>query len=531
MSSRFTQSRLLFPVLIVVILIAVYLPLILQQNDFRTDDYYLLTLIKQQGLVSPFDGIRYSYFSAFRIVPMLGLLMDYSIHGTNALGYYLFNLVLHIATVLLFFLLLKLIFRQFFDARGELLPLLLALALGLHADLFYNVLWICNRTEGLLLFFYLGAVYAWLRYFEEHRIRWYVIGLLSFFFALLSKEQAIHLPLLFLLIGGISMHRRAVAARWRPILIEVLPLVVMAASVFVLRWLYDPGASFMAGVFSPKKALSLIGINLIALHPTIAKPVFFYFVEHKLIAGIVGLLLGAASIFALYRSSRRTQHIVFVLVLIFIVTSFPRVFYHVLPRINSVQVAILLSFIGIALLNVPLRWMSTVAALLLLAQAIGMHHELALWRSETSNDRYVQLLKHEKHAAPVNYRLLTHYHDHARFIIHFLRSGEFGADSAVKNTPLFTDRRYGSRRGPEFDILQLGSRYIFRMNDPRAVFQYDSTISLPEGMTITLSEPAADYGFSRAEIGIGNIEPNTRYLIERNDAFERIFIIRQKAIE
>jgi hypothetical protein len=91
-------------------------------------------------------------------------------------------------------------------------------------------------------------------------------------------------------------------------------------------------------------------------------------------------------------------------------------------------------------------------------------------------------------------------------------------------TPLSIDRRYGSRSGPEFDILQQESRYEFRMNDPRAVFLYDSTISLPDGMTITLSEAAADYGFSRAEVKIGNVEPNTRYLIERNDAFESISI-------
>jgi hypothetical protein len=516
------RNRHSHAILLALIIAAVYVPLILQQADFRTDDYYLLTLLKEHGLPSPFDGQRYPFFSAFRIVPMFTLLVDHAIHGTNALGYYFFNLAVHIAAVLLFFRILRLLFRVFFGHEGVLLPFLLALAMGVHADLFYDVVWICNRTEGLLLLFSLAAVHAWLRYFEGGRLLWYLLGLVSMLLALLSKEQAMHLPLLFLLIGGVFVRSGKTGHSTRALLIGALPIAAAAAAFVMLRMVYDPGASFIAGFFSAKKAFSLVGINLIAFHPTLAKPLFIYFVEHRLIAALLGGILIIGSIAGLMKASRRTRHIVLVLVLVLAFTAFPRVLYHVFPRINSIQVVVLLLAIGVVLLHLRPRLRITLVALLLAAQLSGMFYELHYWRIETDNGRYAELLREEREKGPSHYRLLTYYHFLAPYTMHFMRTGDFGYDSSMQRTPLYIDRRYGSHRGPEFDIVRNGSRYEFHSTDPRSVFLVDTTVTTPRGMEIKLTEPAADYGFYRASIGIPAPEPNTLYLIERNIDFERL---------
>lgn len=502
--------------------VLIYLPLILQQGDFRTDDYYLLTLLKEHGLPSPFNGQSYPFFSAFRVVPMFTLLVDHTIHGTNALGYYVFNLAVHITAVLLFFGILRLLFRRFFDHQGDLLPFLLAMTMSVHADLFYNVVWICNRTEGLLLLFSLGAVYAWLKYFNGGRILWYLLGLVSMLLALLSKEQAMHLPLLFLLIGGVFVLGGKTEHGTRALFVGILPLVAVTAAFLALRMHYDPGASYIAGFFSAKKAFSFVGINLIAFHPTLAKPLFMYFVEHRLIAALFGIFLVIGSIAGLVRASRRTRQIVLVLVLVLVSTAFPRLLYHVFPRINSVQAVVILLVIGVALIHVRPRLRITLMALLLAAQLGGMFYELHYWRIETDNGRYAELLREEREKGPRRYRLLTYYHHLAPYTMHFLRSGDFGYDSSMQRTPLYIYRRYGSPRGPEFDVERNGTHYEFRSTDPRSVFLLDTAVAMPSGIRIALSKPAADYGFSKASVEILAPESNTRYLIERNIDFENL---------
>ncbi|MBE0644939.1 MAG: hypothetical protein IH600_12725 [Bacteroidetes bacterium] len=514
------HARFFFPLMLAAILIAVYLPLILQQNDFRTDDYYLLTLLKQHGMISPFDGVHYAYFSAFRVVPMLSLLADYLMYGPHPLGFYLFNLTLHIATVLLFFSLLKLLFQQFFHFTDELLPFFLALLMGLHADLFYNVLWICNRTEGFLLFFYLSTVYAWFRFFTERNGGWYLVGLLSLLLALLSKEQAIHLPLMFILIGVVARHFQSGEPRWRSLLLAAVPVVAFASGILLLRWIYDPSAAFQAGLVSPRKLLSLVGINLIAFHPTIAKPVFLFFVDHKLVAGLIGAVLSGSAIFAFSRSVQRTRRLVLVLMLAFVIIAFPRIFYQVFPRVNSIQVVYLLVVMGIILLRWPVRWMSIAALLLVMLQAAGMAFELPTWRMETSNDRYEQLARRAPLQGGMQNILLLQYHDHARYILYFLRKGDFGVDSSFTITPLEIDRRYAAGEAPEYEFTQQDSALIFRMNDPRVVFLYDTTLTLPDGIEITLADPAPDYGFRSAMVSLTAFAPHAQYLIERNFEFE-----------
>lgn len=500
---------------------AAYVPLILQQGDFRTDDYVLLAILDGVGLPSPFSGVQYPFFSAFRVLPMLALQVDLALYGPSAWGYYAFNLLVHVGSAVLMFLLLRLVFAWYFAKDAPWLAFLLSLALGLHADLFYNALWICNRTEGMLLLFTLGAAYAWLRYVRDGMAGWYLAGLFATGLALLTKEQALHLPLLYLLIGLVAASDGRRAVPLRRVLLGALPLVAMAAALLALRWLYDPGATHFLAFLSPRKALSLVGINLIAFHPTLAKPLFVFFVEHKPVAAVIGLALLVGAALLLRRASPRARRVALVLFLLLLATSFPRVLYHVFNRINSVQVAVLLVFIGVALLHLRPRWRTTLATLLLAAQVAGIAAELPEWRRETGNERYRTLLEEEARTGSRRYLLLTYYHHLAPYVMHFQRHGSFGYDSSMSRVPLVIDRRYGSHTGPEFTIAPSGEGYELRSTDPRSVFLLDEKIDMPAGFRVRLSEAAPDYGYYRAWLQVPPPPANTVYLIERNVDFEK----------
>lgn len=306
----------------------------------------------------------------------------------------------------------------------------------------------------------------------------------------------------------------------RSVLTGVLPLVAMAAALLVLRWVYDPAATHFLGFLSPRKALSLVGINLIAFHPTMAKPLFVFFVEHKLAASVAGFMIIGGSALLLRRSSPRARRIALVLALLVLVTSFPRVLYHVFNRINSVQVAVLLVIIGIGLLHLRSRWYLSLVALLLAAQIAGFAFELPEWRRETGNERYRSLLEKERETGPRHYLLLTYYHHLAPYIMHYQRYGQFGYDSTVSRVPLVVDRRYGSHIGLEFAISRFEGGYAFRSTDPRAVFFVDDRVHMPTGFHVTLSEPAPDYGYYRARLHVPAPPRNTVYLLERNVDFE-----------
>jgi hypothetical protein len=268
--------------------------------------------------------------------------------------------------------------------------------------------------------------------------------------------------------------------------------------------------------------LSLAGINMIAFHPTLAKPVFVFFVENKPIAAGIGVLLFGGLLLLLRRATPRARHVVLALALLVLATSFPRVLYHVLNRINSVQVAVLLVILGIGLLHLPRKWSIALVSLLLFAQVVGVAVELPEWRRETGNERYRTLLNEEEQTGPRRYMLLTYYHHLAPYVWFFHRHGSFGYDSTVSCVPISIYRRYGSRTGPEFSLDHGEHGLTLKSTDPRSVFLVDTTVPMPEGFRLTLSDPAPDYGYRRVRLQLPPAEPNTVYLIERNIDFEKL---------
>jgi len=128
---------------------------------------------------------------------MLSLAINYHFSKLDPRAYYLTNIGIHIANVILvFFLLLALCRRMKLDENSCLfITSFAALWFGIHPMRVESVSWIAERKDVLYAFFYFAAILAYLRYISSNKWTWYVATFLLFVASCLSKPMAVVLPL------------------------------------------------------------------------------------------------------------------------------------------------------------------------------------------------------------------------------------------------------------------------------------------------------------------------------------------------
>jgi protein O-mannosyl-transferase len=121
--------------------------------------------------------------------------IEYSIAGLNPLLYHLDNLLLHLGNVALVFLLCR--------RLSPALPVavLTALLFAVHPMRVESVTWAAERKDVLYTLFFLLSTLSYLSYLEKkYSPKHYLLCLLLFVCSLLSKGQAVVLPLTFILL-------------------------------------------------------------------------------------------------------------------------------------------------------------------------------------------------------------------------------------------------------------------------------------------------------------------------------------------
>ena len=171
----------------------------------------------------------------------LFLMIGYTLSGLKPWGYHMVNIILHAGDVVLLYLISKPLINGIFAGTDEgenselarrLLLLLPAMLFALHPVHAENVAYISGINVLGLAIFYLLSFYLYTR----ERM---VLSAIAFFFAMLTKETAITLPVL-LLIYDIKIKRKPVL----PLTIWVkrfAPLAVAFFVYFAIR-LYSLGA-------------------------------------------------------------------------------------------------------------------------------------------------------------------------------------------------------------------------------------------------------------------------------------------------
>lgn len=185
-------------------------------NFFNGDDFvhltWLVNAIHQPELVwrnfytSWLDGTTTKFYR-----PLISVFMvsDYAIWGVNGLGFRLTNLLFHLTSTILIFLIGKHLQNESQvnesassstqeQSNSLEWPLAAAALFALYPLHPEAVSWITGRVDSVVTAFCLGSIYFYIRFSKAQKLIFLTLSLLSATLGLLSKEMAITLPAVFL---------------------------------------------------------------------------------------------------------------------------------------------------------------------------------------------------------------------------------------------------------------------------------------------------------------------------------------------
>jgi Tfp pilus assembly protein PilF len=187
--------------IVYLILIVVTLTVFWQVNQYDfvnfDDNRYVTENSRIQSGIT-LDGFRWAfstkYLGLWNPLVWLSLMFDYQLHGLNAGGYHLTNLILHVMSALLLFWL----FNRMTGAIWK--SAFVAALFALHPLHVESVAWIAERKDVLSAFFWMLTLCLYVYYTEKPVIRRYLLVLLCFACALMSKPMVITLPIVMILL-------------------------------------------------------------------------------------------------------------------------------------------------------------------------------------------------------------------------------------------------------------------------------------------------------------------------------------------
>ena len=232
--------------------------------NFDDPDYVLLNPHVREGL--SWAGLAWALTSHaaanWHPLTWLSLMLDCQLHGPNPVWLHLTSLALHVANIVLLFLLLQ-------RMTGRLWPsAVVAAFFGLHPLHVESVAWIAERKDTLSVFFALAATWCYVRYAQaasagrsgagsprsRSSLGYYLLAGVLFPLALMAKPMVVTFPLVWLLLDFWPLGRFPKASpatgpsREAPgfvrLVVEKIPFLVLSAVVCVIvLWAQSKGGA------------------------------------------------------------------------------------------------------------------------------------------------------------------------------------------------------------------------------------------------------------------------------------------------
>jgi hypothetical protein len=162
-----------------------------------TDERWII--IQERGHLSDFSNVPLLFKSSmlgmyYRPMLSFSLMLDMLAGNGDTFNFHLTNVLLHIGCCLLVF--------RFFNLLGfeKITALIIAMLFAVHPVNVHAVAWIPGRNDTLLTLFTLLSCITLLRYVRDEKLYALPLHLLFFIGALFTKESAIVLPVIYLLI-------------------------------------------------------------------------------------------------------------------------------------------------------------------------------------------------------------------------------------------------------------------------------------------------------------------------------------------
>jgi hypothetical protein len=273
------------PAIVFAVAFVAYLPAL--WTGFTADDFFILARLKEfGGLSHPLSYFTATgFFEYYRPLTFLVHAVDWQIWGLNPAGFHLTNLLLHGTSSVLVFMLGR-------RLDGPTTGLVAALLFALHPASHEAVYWVSARFDLLATCLTLTSLLL-----LTGPPPAYVAGVVVFGLALLSKESALALPVMFLAYE-VLIRRVGVLVAIR----RLVPIALMAAAYAVLR--SQAGALEAAGGASRLPKLAMLaamaaGLFWIAVLRRPSRNARAVAVRDRAVTGAI-LAMGAVSIALLF---------------------------------------------------------------------------------------------------------------------------------------------------------------------------------------------------------------------------------------
>lgn len=208
--------------LVAIVVLAAYGPALRAGWIWDDDSYVTQNVLVQSptGLVGiwglardPASGAIVSNTPQYYPFVFTSFWIEHALFGLQPFVFHLTNVVLHLVNA---WLLWKLLARLGMPGAG-----FAAALFALHPMHVESVAWVTERKNVMSAGFYLLAFLAYLRFDDERRPRWWILAILAFVAALLSKSVTATLPIVL----GTAIFWRRRRLGWR----EVAPLLPFLA--------------------------------------------------------------------------------------------------------------------------------------------------------------------------------------------------------------------------------------------------------------------------------------------------------------
>lgn len=221
----------LIPALILVVTFIVFSPAI--RNDFVNWDDDLNVTENPNVLNLSAEGVKNMFSEritqGYTPLTTLSFALENEVFGLKPGVFHFNNILLHLLCTLLVYILFTRL------GANRFITIAVTLLFGIHPMRVESVAWISERKDVLYGFFFLLSLVFYVYYHKHTKKRFYFLALVTFILSLLSKVQAVSLPLALILIDFYIEKR----FRWKQLLNKipffVLSLITGLAHLYLIQ--------------------------------------------------------------------------------------------------------------------------------------------------------------------------------------------------------------------------------------------------------------------------------------------------------
>ena len=209
--------------------------------NFDDEAYFTTNLHVENGLTwkNALWAFQIGYAANWHPLTWLSLMLDVQLFGTGPLGPHLTNVILHAASTVLLFLLLR-------RLTGSPWPAAFVAALfAIHPLHVESVAWASERKDVLSGLFFMLTLLMYARYAERsaspkpHRGIFYGLALTFFALGLMSKPMLVTVPFVLLLLDywplkRVPFRKAGHSSTWLHLLVEKVPFLILSVASCIL---------------------------------------------------------------------------------------------------------------------------------------------------------------------------------------------------------------------------------------------------------------------------------------------------------